>query len=105
MTTQTNSQHASRFNKPRSQWIKAIFWCIIYILFVIWLNNYWWMLVLPLVFDAFITKYIPWTWWKNSKSKTVRSVMSWVDAIGFALIAVYLINNYLFQNYQRGLQL
>ena len=100
MTTQTNSQHASRFNKPRNQWIKAIFWCIIYILFVIWLNNYWWMLVLPLVFDAFITKYIPWTWWKNSKSKTVRSVMSWVDAIGFALIAVYLINNYLFQNYQ-----
>lgn len=26
--------------------------------------------------------------------------MSWVDAIVFALVAVYLINNYLFQNYQ-----
>lgn len=100
MTTQTTPQPTSRFNKPRKQWIKTIVWCLIYILFVIWLGNYWWILLLPLIFDTFITKYIPWTWWKNSKNKTVRSVMSWVDAIGFALIAVYLINNYLFQNYQ-----
>ncbi|NLO71665.1 MAG: S26 family signal peptidase [Porphyromonadaceae bacterium] len=101
MTTETNTpQHNSRFNHARKQWIKAVFWCLIYILFIIWLGNYWWLLVLPIIFDAFITKFIPWTWWKNSKSKTVRSIMSWVDAIVFALIAVYLINNYLFQNYQ-----
>lgn len=103
MTNETNknkTDFASRFNKPRKQWIKAIFWCLIYILFVIWLGNFWWLLMLPVIFDAFITKFIPWTWWKNSKSKAVRAVMSWVDAIVFALIAVYLINNYLFQNYQ-----
>lgn len=101
MTIQTEQPTpASRFDKPLKQWIKAISWCILYILFVIWLGNFWWLLVLPLVFDTFITKYIPWTWWKNSKSNTLRAVMSWVDAIVFALIAVYLINNYLFQNYQ-----
>ena len=101
MTTQTEQPTpASRFDKPLKQWIKAIVWCLVYILFIIWLGNYWWLLLLPLIFDAFITKFIPWTWWKNSKNKALRSVMSWVDAIVFALIAVYLINNYLFQNYQ-----
>ncbi len=89
-----------RLQKTTKQWIKAIVWCVIYILFVIWLNNYWWILLLPFIFDTFITKYIRWSWWKESKNKTVRSIMSWVDAIVFALIAVLLINNYLFQNYQ-----
>ena len=56
--------------------------------------------MLPIIFDAFITKYIPWTWWKHSENKIYRSFMSWVDAIVFALVAVYFINLYLFQNYQ-----
>lgn len=43
---------------------------------------------------------IPWSFWKKSKNPTVRSVMSWVDAIVFALVAVYFVNIYVFQNYQ-----
>lgn len=96
----TNEPRESRFDQPRKQWIKAFFWSVIYILFVTWVGNYWWLIGLPLVFDAFVTNYIPWTWWKKSKNKTVLAVMSWVDAIVFALIAVYFINTYLFQNYQ-----
>ena len=38
--------------------------------------------------------------WKKSKNPAVRSVMSWVDAIVFALVAVYFVNIYIFQNYQ-----
>lgn len=97
-TKQTFSQRLQ--STGRKQWIKATIWCVLYLLFVIWLGNFWWLLVLPFIFDAFVTGYIPWNWWKNSKNKTLRSVMSWVDAIVFALIAVYLINNFLFQNYQ-----
>jgi len=97
MSTQ---QQNSRFNHPISQWIKAIVWSIIYILFIVWVGNFWWLILLPLVFDAFITKFVPWTWWKNSKNKTFLAVMGWVDAIVFALIAVYFINTFLFQNYQ-----
>lgn len=91
---------ADRLQHPVKQWIKAAAWCLLYILFVAWVGNFWWLLLLPLVFDAFITQYIPWTWWKKSKNKTVLAVMGWVDAILFALIAVYFINLYLFQNYQ-----
>ena len=55
---------------------------------------------LPIIFDAYITKKIPWGWWRKSENRTVRSGMSWVDAIVFALVAVYFVNIYVFQNYQ-----
>ena len=93
-------QPVSRFKQPLKQWVKAIVWGLIYILFIVWVGNYWWLIGLPVVFDAFITHFIPWTFWKSSKNKTVLTVMSWVDAIVFALVAVYFINTYLFQNYQ-----
>ncbi len=96
----TKKTFKERLRKPRKQWIKAIVWCFIYLLFIIWLGNYVWLWLMPFIFDAFITDFIPWTWWKTTKNKTLRSFMSWVDAIVFALIAVFLINNYLFQNYQ-----
>ncbi|MBP1637725.1 MAG: signal peptidase [Bacteroidetes bacterium] len=99
MNTETQTL-SSRLKKPVRQWTKCTFWSVIYILFVAWVGNFWWLLLLPLIFDAYITKYIPWTWWKKSKNKTVLSIMSWVDAIVFALIAVYFIHTYLFQNYQ-----
>jgi signal peptidase I len=73
---------------------------LIYIAWVIWLNNYWFLLALPLLFDIYITGYIPFTWWKKSKSAAVRSVMSWVDAIVYALILVYFVFNFFGQNYQ-----
>lgn len=90
----------SRFQHPLKQWIKAIVWCLVYVLFIVWVGTYGWLILLPVVFDAFITRFIPWTWWKKSKNKTVVMVMGWVDAIVFALVAVYFINTYLFQNYQ-----
>jgi len=93
-------KQTSRFQQPLKQWIKCSVWCLIYILFIAWVGNYWWLLGLPVVFDLFITNYIPWTWWKNTKNKSLLSVMGWVDAIVFALVAVYFINTFLFQNYQ-----
>ena len=93
-------KESSRFNQPLKQWIKAGVWCLVYILFIAWVGNYWWLSGLPIVFDAFVTGFIPWTWWKKSENKAVLAVMGWVDAIVFALVAVYFINTYLFQNYQ-----
>lgn len=96
----TSTPLRDRLRQPLKQWIKAVVWCVIYILFVLWVGTLGWLALLPLVFDAFITQYIPWTWWKKSQNKAVLAVMGWIDAILFALIAVYFINLYLFQNYQ-----
>ena len=89
-----------RLKRPRKNWIKFIVWAIVYILFVFWVGNLWWLLLLPLIFDLFITKFISWDWWRKTKNKTLYSIFSWLDAIVFALIAVYFINLYLFQNYK-----
>ncbi len=93
-------KESSRFDKPMKQWIKGIVWSLVYILFIVWVGNYWWLLGLPMVFDAFVTKYVRWTFWKETKNKSLLAVLGWIDAIVFALIAVYFINTYLFQNYQ-----
>ena len=63
------------------------------------IESWWGLLVVPFIYDAYITKRIPWTWWKEAESPVTRTVMSWVDAIVFALVAVYFVNIYFFQNY------
>lgn len=83
----------------RRQWIKFGIVLLLYIMFLVWLRSWLGIIVIPFIFDAYITKKIPWTWWKKSKNKTVLTVMGWVDAIVFALVAVYFVNLYFFQNY------
>ena len=83
----------------RRQWIKFGIVLLLYIVFLVWLRSWLGIVVIPFIFDAYITKKIPWTWWKKSKNKAVLTVMGWVDAIVFALVAVYFVNLYFFQNY------
>lgn len=83
----------------RKQWIRFGVVLALYLLFIIWLKSWLGIVVIPFIFDVYITKKIPWTWWKKSKNKTVLTVMGWVDAIVFALVAVYFVNLYFFQNY------
>ena len=85
---------------PRKQWIKFGIVTLLYLLFLIWIRSWLGLVVVPFLFDAYITKLIPWGFWRKSGNKTVRGVMSWVDAIVFALVAVYFVNLYVFQNYQ-----
>lgn len=89
-----------KLKAPRKQWIKFSIASIILILFTIWLGNFWVLFVWPFLFDIYITRFIPWTWWKQIKDPRIRKVFEWLDAIIFALLAVYFINLYLFQNYK-----
>ena len=97
----TNNPKLDRPKKPgKGRWIKFGIVTLLYLLFLLWVKSWWGLLVVPFIFDIYITKFIPWGFWKKSKNAAVRSVMSWVDAIVFALVAVYFVNIYLFQNYQ-----
>lgn len=88
-----------KIQATRKQWIKFIVVLVLYLIFLFWLKSWLGLVVIPFIFDVYITKKIPWTWWKKSKNKTVVSVMSWVDAIVFAGVAVYFVNLFFFQNY------
>ncbi|MEG1580100.1 MAG: S26 family signal peptidase [Bacteroidaceae bacterium] len=83
----------------KKQILKCSIAMVLYLAFLLWVGSFWGLLVVPFLFDAYITKKIPWTWWRKSKNKGVRTLMSWVDAIVFALVAVYFVNVYFFQNY------
>lgn len=83
-----------------SRWIRFAIVCAIFIGWVAWLGSWWVLIFLPLLFDIYITGYIPFTWWKNSKNAAVRTIMSWVDAIVYALILVYFVFAYVGQNYE-----
>ncbi len=80
------------------QWVKFLIVLSIYLVFLYWLKSWLGLVVIPLIFDAYITKKIPWKWWENAEGP-VRFIMSWVDAIIFALVAVYFINLFFFQNF------
>ena len=84
----------------RAQCVKFAIVTVLYLAFLIWVKSWLGLIVLPFIFDIYISKKIPWGFWKKSENPAVRSVMSWVDAIVFALVAVYFVNIYVFQNYQ-----
>jgi signal peptidase I len=71
----------------------------IYILWVIWLGNYWFLFGIPVVFDMYVTKKVNWSPWK-SRTKKNSTIVEWFDALLFAVIAVSIINIFLFQNYK-----
>ncbi len=80
------------------QWAKFIAVTVLYLIFLFWVKSFWGLLVVPFIFDVYITKKIKWQWWRDSE-RPVRFIMSWIDALVFALVAVYFINQFFFQNY------
>ncbi len=72
---------------------------VIFLLWVIWVGNYWLLLGLPIVFDIYVSKKVNWAFWKKRNEKN-SAVIEWLDALIFAVIAVTLINIFLFQNYR-----
>ena len=84
----------------KKQYIKFAIAAVLYGLFILWMQNGWLVLGYILLIDIYLTKYIPWGFWKKTKNPTLKSIFDWVDDIIFALVAVYFINLFVFQNYQ-----
>lgn len=83
----------------KADWAKAVIYTLLYIAFLAWIGSWWGLIVVPFLVDAYTTRWVPWTWWKDLENPIARMVMSWVDAIVFSLVAVYFFNIYFFQNY------
>ena len=61
----------------KTRWIRFGVAALLFILFTIWLGNYYILPLLIVMADMYLTHYIPWTFWKRSKNKTVLRVMEW----------------------------
>ena len=84
------------------KWARFIFWSLLYLLWVIWLGNYWWLLGLAVSFDHHITRKVKWLFWKKEyKEGEKRNVwLDWLDAIIFAVVFVTFINIFFFQAFK-----
>ena len=78
------------------------FWMVLYLAWVIWLGNYWWLLGLLVIFDWHITHKVNWMFWKKQyKEGEKHNVwLDWLDAIIFAVIVVTFINMFFFQAFK-----
>jgi signal peptidase I len=94
LTTKRNTMKADR-----RDWIWFGIVSLVYILWVIWLRNFWFLIGLGVIFDMYITKKVNWTFWKKRSGKN-STFVEWLDALIFAVIAVSIINIFLFQNYK-----
>ncbi|MBG0859955.1 MAG: S26 family signal peptidase, partial [Bacteroidales bacterium] len=72
---------------------------LLYILVVIWIGNFLFLIGLAVIYDLYISRKVNWTFWKRRDGKN-SSLIEWIDALIFAVIAVTLINIFLFQNYR-----
>ena len=86
-------------NEKTKRYARFALVATLYLLFLLWVGSWWGLLVVPFIYDVYVTKRIRWTWWKDLKNPAARLVMSWVDAIVFALTAMYFLNQFFFQNY------
>jgi len=71
----------------------------IYLLFIIWLGNFWLLFGIAIIFDIYVSQKVNWTFWKKRNQKN-SAIIEWLDALIFAVVAVTFINIYLFQNYK-----
>ena len=85
-----------------NKWARLAFWSVLYILWVIWLGNYWWLFGLIPVFDHHITRKVKWLFWKKDykEGEKRNALLDWLDAIIFAVVVVTFINTFFFQAFK-----
>lgn len=83
----------------RNKYFRFSLAAIAYILWVIWVGNYWLLPGLGIIFDIYVSKKVNWAFWKKRGVKN-STVIEWLDALIFAIIAVTFINIFFFQNFR-----
>ena len=88
-------------NILNNKWFKFALTGGIYLLWVIWLGNFWWLIGLAILFDNYISRKVHWAFWKkkNPPEGKQTAVAEWVDAIIFAVVAATFIRLFFIEAY------
>ena len=97
---QTGSLKERLGRVKKTRWWRFGAVALLYVLWTIWVGNPWLLLGLLLLGDIYLTQFLPWGAWKGLENKTLRTIMSWIDAIVYALVLVYFLFLFVGQNYQ-----
>ncbi len=87
-----------------NKWVKLSVFSILYLLFVIWVGNWWLVIGFAVIYDIYIYKLMYRLFWKKhiqikEKSKSYKKGTEWVEAILFATIVATLIRALFFELY------
>ncbi|KAF0235648.1 MAG: signal peptidase [Prolixibacteraceae bacterium] len=84
-----------------NKWFKFSVVGGLYLLWVIWMGNFWWLPGLAVIFDMYITEKVHWAFWKKKNPPNGRQtkVVEWIDAIIFAVIAATFIRMFFIEAY------
>lgn len=85
-----------------NKWFKFGYITLAYLLFLIWLQNFWLIIGVAVIYDMYITKKVNWTFWKPrdyKQSGKKNAVIEWIDAIVFAVIAASIIRIFFIEAY------
>lgn len=84
-----------------NKWFKFAVAAIIYLLWVIWIESYWWLIGLVIIYDMYISQKVHWSFWKkkNPPDGKQTKTVEWIDAIIFAVIAATFIRMFFIEAY------
>lgn len=84
-----------------NKWFGFGVWALLYLLWVIWFGNWWFLLGLVIIFDIYITRKVKWAFWKRGYKKGEKKNiwLEWLDAIIFALVVSTFIKAFFFEAY------
>lgn len=84
-----------------NKWFKFAVVGGLYTLWVIWLQNFWWLIGLGVIFDMYITEKVHWAFWKKKDPPGGKqtAIVEWIDAIIFAVIAASFIRMFFIEAY------
>ncbi|MBR4785878.1 MAG: signal peptidase I [Fibrobacter sp.] len=85
----------------KKSWVRFAIWAALYVAWIAWHGNWWWLLGLPVVFEFTASRRLK-AWFEKiaQKSRGLKTTLGWVDALLFAVIVVTFINVFFFQAFK-----
>jgi signal peptidase I len=83
----------------RRPWVKFPLVMLAFLLWVLWIGNWWFLLLSPIIYDVYISKRVHWSFWKKKGVKKQTTTVEWIDAVIFALVAATIIRVFLIEAY------
>lgn len=82
-----------------NRWFKFGLVLFIYLLWAYWVGSWWLLILVPVIFDIYITRRVHWAFWKKRGVEKQTKTVEWIDALIFAVVAATLIRMFFFEAY------
>lgn len=83
----------------KNKWFKFGVVLVVYLLWALWAQSWWMLILVPVIFDVYITKKVHWAFWKKKGVEKQTKTVEWIDAFIFAIVAATLIRIFFFEAY------